>query len=106
LTGLWPIVHLRSFEAVTGPKVDDWLVRTVGLLAASIGISLGAGVFRGQTHGAIGTLALTSALSFAAIDLWYGLSGRIPPIYLIDAVLQMTVIALLILTGQERDRSQ
>ena len=39
-TGLWPIVHFRSFEAVTGPKVDDWLVRMVGLLAATIGTAL------------------------------------------------------------------
>ena len=25
VSGLWSIVHLRSFEAVTGPKRDDWL---------------------------------------------------------------------------------
>jgi hypothetical protein len=37
VTGLWPLVHLASFEAITGPKVDDWLVRMVGLLAAVIG---------------------------------------------------------------------
>ena len=30
VTGLWPLVHLASFEAITGPKVDaggaagDW----------------------------------------------------------------------------------
>ncbi|GAB3268388.1 hypothetical protein GCM10027449_01670 [Sinomonas notoginsengisoli] len=31
--GAWPLLHMRSFEAVFGPKVDTWLVRTVaGLL--------------------------------------------------------------------------
>ena len=35
LTGLWPVVHLPSFIAVTGPKRDLWLVRTVGLLIGS-----------------------------------------------------------------------
>jgi hypothetical protein len=35
-TGLWPLVHLPSFEAVTGPKTDDWLVHMVGLLAGVI----------------------------------------------------------------------
>jgi len=31
--GLWPLVHLRSFEMVFGPKTDRWLVKTVaGLL--------------------------------------------------------------------------
>jgi hypothetical protein len=31
-TGLWPILWMRSFEAVTGPKQDHWLVKTVGAL--------------------------------------------------------------------------
>lgn len=39
--GLWPLVQLPSFEAVTGPKTDDWLVHMVGLLAGVIGAALG-----------------------------------------------------------------
>ena len=31
-TGLWPLMHMPSFEAVTDPKEDKWLVRTVGVL--------------------------------------------------------------------------
>ncbi len=31
-TGLWPLVHRRSFEAVTGRKTYWWLVNTVGSL--------------------------------------------------------------------------
>ena len=38
LTGIWPVVHMPSFIAVTGPKTDLWLVRTVGLLIAGIGL--------------------------------------------------------------------
>ena len=34
--GLWPLVDMRSFEAVTGRKRDRWLVNTVGLLLASL----------------------------------------------------------------------
>jgi hypothetical protein len=31
--GLWPLVHLDSFEMIFGPKVDRWLVKAVsGLL--------------------------------------------------------------------------
>ena len=30
LTGVWPLVHIRSFMAVTGPKTDLWLARTTG----------------------------------------------------------------------------
>jgi hypothetical protein len=34
----------RSFEAVTGPKRDDWLVKTIGGLIAMVGATLiGAG---------------------------------------------------------------
>ena len=40
LTGVWPLLSIRTFEAVTGPKVDRWLVKTVGLLVAVIGASL------------------------------------------------------------------
>ncbi|MGH7661110.1 MAG: hypothetical protein ACRENA_09390 [Vulcanimicrobiaceae bacterium] len=36
-TGIWPLLSMRSFEAITGPKTDRWLVRMVGLLAATIG---------------------------------------------------------------------
>ncbi len=37
-TGLWPILNMRSFEMVTGPKRDKWLVKTVGALITAIGI--------------------------------------------------------------------
>lgn len=40
LTGIWPLVHLKSFMAITGEKTDIWLVHMVGLLAMSIGINL------------------------------------------------------------------
>jgi energy-converting hydrogenase Eha subunit E len=95
LTGLWPIIHMGSFEAMTGPKVDDWLVRMVGLLAATIGISLAVAVRHRRWGAEVRTLAILSALSFAAIDLRYALSGRISPIYLADAVAEIVIAALL-----------
>ena len=39
-TGLWPILNMRSFEMVTGPKRDKWLVKTVGALITAIGSTL------------------------------------------------------------------
>ena len=35
-TGVWPLVLMPSFESVTGPKVDKWLVRTVGVLRLGV----------------------------------------------------------------------
>jgi hypothetical protein len=28
VTGVWPLVSMRTFASVTGPKVDKWLVKT------------------------------------------------------------------------------
>ncbi|MFL5402791.1 MAG: hypothetical protein ACJ8BF_08250 [Gemmatimonadales bacterium] len=107
LTGLWPLVHLSSFEAVTGPKTDDWLVRTVGLLAVAIGATLGVSAARQNTRAPeVVVLAATAALAFAVIDLWYGLSGRISPIYLTDAGIELGFIALLLLTGTRRVKTE
>jgi len=39
-TGNWPIVSIRSFEAITGPKVDRWLAKTVASLVASCEFAL------------------------------------------------------------------
>ncbi|WP_437802577.1 hypothetical protein [Sorangium sp. So ce693] len=40
IAGIWPLVNLRTFEAVTGPKSDRWLAKTTGLLIAVIGTTL------------------------------------------------------------------
>lgn len=86
ITGVWPLLHMRSFERVTGPKTDDWLVHMVGLLAATIGLALWAGARAKRPVGAVVVLGAASAMSFAAIDLTYALTGRIAPVYLLDAI--------------------
>src|SRR5947209_19342813 len=48
LSGMWPIVHLRSFEAVTGPKLEGWLVKTVGGLLTVVGAALFSAGARGK----------------------------------------------------------
>lgn len=100
VTGLWPLIHFVSFEAVTGPKVDDWLVRMVGLLAAVIGATLSVAAQRRTSSIEIVTLAIGSALAFTAIDVWYALRGRISAIYLADAVVELALVALLIVTSR------
>ncbi|HEY7480568.1 MAG TPA: hypothetical protein VH680_08675 [Gemmatimonadales bacterium] len=97
LTGVWPLLHMASFEAVTGPKVDDWLVKMVGLLAAVIGATLGVAVKNDRGYVLdIVVLAAGAAMAFAGIDLWYGLNGRISRIYLADATLELALLAGLV----------
>lgn len=38
--GLWPLLHMPSFELVTGVKRDEWLVRTVAGIVLFIGLLL------------------------------------------------------------------
>lgn len=102
VTGLWPIIHMASFEAVTGPKVDDWLVRMVGLLAVVIGGTLYLAAQRGNQAAEILGLAISSAIAFTIIDVWYSLAGRISPIYLADAVVEIGIVAILLFLRDER----
>jgi hypothetical protein len=69
VTGVWPLVHRRSFELVTGPKEDFWLVRTVGGLAAATGVALGIAVVRGERTRETSALALATGVVFVAADV-------------------------------------
>jgi hypothetical protein len=61
VTGLWPIVSRPTFEAVTGPKTDYWLVRTVGALASVIGTTLGVASYRNRVSSELAVLGIGSA---------------------------------------------
>lgn len=91
-SGLWPVVHLRSFEAITGRKREGWLVKTTGLLIASIGLGLAVAARR-RDRATAAVLGASSAASLAAIDVVYGgVKRRISPVYLIDAALQTGLV--------------
>ena len=90
-TGLWPLVHLDSFERATGPKYEIWLVRTVGALATAIGVTL-VRASRRPTRDAR-FLSIASALAFAAIDVAYAARRRISPVYLGDAAAELAFAA-------------
>ena len=94
LTGLWAIVDIDSFQRVTGPKLDLWLVKTVGVLVVVIGASLLAAARERRYGTPILVLAVGSALGLAGIDLVYALGGRISPIYLPDAAAEIVLAVL------------
>lgn len=93
LTGIWPLVSIGTFQKVTGPKADQWLVKTVGVIVAVIGgVLLLAGLNR-STSPEIPVLAVGSAAALAAVDLVYVAQKRIRPIYLLDAAGECVLIA-------------
>jgi hypothetical protein len=92
-TGVWPFISMRSFEAVTGPKVDRWLVKTVGALVAVIGCALALASRRRQLAPEIVLVAAGGAAALAAIDTVYVAKRRISPVYLLDAVAEIGLVA-------------
>ena len=94
VSGVWPLVHLRSFEMITGPKVDKWLVRTVGVLITVVGAVLLSAHRNNRVTPEIRTLAVGSALGVTAIDVFYVLRRRISPVYLLDALLELFLVWL------------
>ncbi|MFI6485772.1 hypothetical protein ACIBH1_48265 [Nonomuraea sp. NPDC050663] len=83
--GAWPLLHMRSFEAVLGPKTDRWLVRTVAGLLIGVGWSQvrAAQTPEGVRHAR--RIGLATASTLLAIDLVYVPLGRLRPTYLLDA---------------------
>jgi len=98
VSGIWPLFSMRTFEMVTGPKADKWLVKTVGVLVSVIGaVLMLAGRRRrvepGRVEPETVLLAAGSALGLGGIDTVYAAKGRISKIYLLDAVLEVVLVA-------------
>ncbi|MDO7867139.1 hypothetical protein [Nocardioides jiangxiensis] len=90
--GLWPLLHLRSFEAVFGPKADRWLEHTVGGLLTGLGwAQWQAGTPADWKHAR--RIGVATAGTLLAIDLVYVPQGRIRWTYLFDAAEEIALLA-------------
>lgn len=96
VTGIWALVGIRSFQAVTGPKTDLWLVKTVGALVAAIGATFWVSAARRRPPAETAVLAVGSGVALAAIDIAYVRRGRISRVYLLDAAEELAAVALLL----------
>src|SRR3989337_1621658 len=94
-TGIWAVFSRATFEKVTGPKTDYWLVRMVGLLVTVIGATLLTAQSQTPIPASIWILAIGSAIAFATIDLRYALAKRISRIYLLDAAFEVLLAVAL-----------
>lgn len=93
ITGLWPLVSMRTFEAVTGPKVDRWLVKTTGLLIAVVGTTLLISGRKRRVPPEIALLGGGGAAALGTCSLVYALRGRISRVYLLDAAVEFGLAA-------------
>jgi hypothetical protein len=97
ITGLWPLVSIDSFMFVTGWKHDIWLVKTVGLLTASIAVGLTVSLIRNKYELAFLIAIVCACLSFLYIDVFYWCKGVLRGVYLVDAAIQILLCAVHIL---------
>jgi hypothetical protein len=96
VTGAWPIVHMRSFEAVTGRKVDLWLVKQVGILTLANSAAMMFGLRRTAPSADTVALGVLSTVAFSIIDITYVVRRRISPVYLADAAVELGFAAVLL----------
>lgn len=93
VTGIWPLLSMKTFLRITGPKTDLWLVKTVGILLAVIGMVLIVAQISGQFNTPVIVLAIGSALGLAIVEFIYVAKRVISPIYLGDALAELILIA-------------
>lgn len=98
VTGIWPILHLRSFEKVTGKKQDRWLLYTVSWMILCSSLVLLYGSMKGTISTEILILAISNILTLTGIDLYYALRDVIRKIYLLDAVLELILLGAIAFT--------
>ena len=92
-TGIWPLVGIGSFQRVTGPKVDTWLVKTAGVLIAAVGATLVSAARARRVTPEMPLLAAGCAAGLTAIDVVYVARRRIAPVYLLDALAEVLLLA-------------
>lgn len=94
ITGLWGLLHIESFMAVTGPKIDIWLVKMVSVLIIVISMVLLLSGYRKKVTLEVLVLAIASAIGFIAIDVYYVAIDRISEVYLADALAELILLVL------------
>ena len=102
-SGLWPLLSIKSFEAVTGPKTDVWLVKTVGGLLSVVGLHTILSSQTGTDARKGGAVAGGVSATLAYISGFYAIRRRISKVYLLDSAIQTTWTLLWIRALLARD---
>ncbi|MBI4900715.1 MAG: hypothetical protein HY829_09585 [Actinobacteria bacterium] len=90
--GIWPLVSMRTFEAVFGPKVDRWLVCTVAGLLTTVGVTQLRSRSDEQLE-LVRVVSMGTSLTLLAVDRANAPRGRISRMYLVDAAFQLAFLA-------------
>ena len=104
VTGLWPLIHYRSFEAVSGPKRDDWLVKTLAVFILPVALGAAMAAVRDRVTPEVRAVAIGSSLALGWSSAWYALRGRIRRVYLADALVEGVLVAGLLIARRRNGR--
>jgi TRAP-type uncharacterized transport system fused permease subunit len=89
VTAIWPILDIDSFMKVTGPKTDQWLVKTVSVLILSIAVFFLVQLRYNSPIVPVAILGILFSAGLIVIDFYYPSIDRISNIYMADGVVQI-----------------
>jgi hypothetical protein len=101
LLGLWILVSPDSYQMLTGQQGDVRQVEVIGVLLLVVGGTLCLAAYRKRGSPEVLFLAFGSAAGLTVVDLLLVYRG-LSTIYLLDAVLQVTLVAFWVY-GWRRD---
>lgn len=106
LTALWGLLDIDSFMAVTGPKNDIWLVKTVSVVLLAIAATLITYLFiQGDPLPAM-VLGLLTSAGLAAIDFYYSSRKVISPVYALDGIAEVVFALVWLYLLLQRNKLQ
>lgn len=106
LTALWGLLDIDSFMAVTGPKNDIWLVKTVSVVLLAIAATLITYLFiQGDPLPAM-VLGLLTSAGLAAIDFYYSSRKVISPVYALDGIVEVVFALVWLYLLLQRNKLQ
>jgi hypothetical protein len=83
---------MRTFLKITGPKTDLWLVKTVGIILAVIGLVLAFASRNHEVNLSIAFLGIGSSLGLAVVEFIFVAKRVISPVYLGDAFIELALL--------------
>jgi hypothetical protein len=103
-TGVWPLLHRRSFERLTGKKTDFWLAQTVGVTVIAIGAGLAQATAssRRTPPRELQTVACATAAGLALIDVVFVARREISAVYLLDCAAELAFLGAWAFTRSRR----
>jgi len=90
--GLWPLLSAESFQHVTGPRLDLWMTRTLGLVIATVGVALLVAMRRRSVAPEAAVMAIGVATVLGVTDLINVSLRTVGPIYGLDFIIQAAFV--------------